>query len=69
MSRISIKLPNEILDELLKVVPAKSMTQAVIKAITGEIRTKKREKIKAMTGKMEFTEKAEELRHADKRLG
>mgnify|MGYP001599074005 CR=1 FL=1 len=69
MSRISIKLPNAILDELLKVVPAKSRTQAVIKVIKDEIKTKKRERIKAMAGKMEFTKKAETLRHADKRLG
>lgn len=69
MSRISITLPNTLIDELLKVVPAKSKTEAVIKAITDEIRTKKRERIKAMAGKMEFTKKAEELRHADERLG
>lgn len=42
-------------------VKAKSKTNAVIKAITDEI--------KAMAGKMEFTATADELRHKDKRLG
>lgn len=65
MSRISITLPNSLLDELLKVVPAKSKTEAVIKAITYEIKRKKKERIKAMAGKMEFIREAEELRHSD----
>ncbi|MBI3399532.1 MAG: DUF2191 domain-containing protein [Deltaproteobacteria bacterium] len=69
MSRISITLPNTLLDELLKVIPAKSKTEAVIKAISDEIRMKKKKNIKAMAGKMEFTKKAEELRHKDERLG
>lgn len=30
---------------------------------------KKKEKIKAMAGKMEFSKTASELRHKDKRLG
>ncbi len=50
-------------------VKAKSKTEAVIKAITDEIKAKKKEKIKAMAGKMEFTATADELRHKDKRLG
>ncbi len=69
MSRISITLPNTLLDELLKVIPAKSKTEAVIKAISDEIRMKKKKSIKAMAGKMEFTKKADELRHKDERLG
>jgi metal-responsive CopG/Arc/MetJ family transcriptional regulator len=69
MSRISITLPNTLLDELLKVVPAKSKTEAVVKAITDEIKTKKKERIKAMAGEMEFTKEADELRHGDERLG
>ncbi len=66
MSRISITLPNTLLDELLN---AKSKTEAVIKAIADEIRMKKKKNIKAMAGKMEFTKKAEVLRHKDERLG
>ncbi|MEK6672312.1 MAG: hypothetical protein AABY42_02415 [Nitrospirota bacterium] len=46
-------------------VKAKSKTEAVIKAITDEIRTRKKEKIKAMAGKMEFTATADELRHKE----
>lgn len=69
MSRITITLPNTLLDELMAEVEAKSKTEAVIKAIKDEIRLKKKEKIKAMAGKMEFTKTAEELRHGDRRLG
>ena len=69
MSRITITLPNILLDELMAEVEAKSKTEAVIKAIKDEIRLKKKEKIKAMAGKMEFTKTAEELRHEDRRLG
>lgn len=69
MSRITITLPNSLVEELLNEVNAKSKTEAVIKAIKDEIRLKKKERIKAMAGKMEFTKTAEELRHGDRRLG
>ncbi len=69
MSRVCITLPNTFLDELLRVVPAKSKTAAVVKAITDEIKAKKKEKLKDMAGKMEFTKEADELRHKDERIG
>ncbi|MBI4687213.1 MAG: DUF2191 domain-containing protein [Nitrospirae bacterium] len=69
MSRITISIPNSLLDELMSVVKAKSKTSAVIDAIKDEIRIKKRDKIKAMAGKMEFVKTADELRHGDRRLG
>lgn len=69
MSRTTITLPGQLVDELMTEVKAKSKTAAVIKAITDEIRTRKKEKIKAMAGKMEFTATAYELRHKDRRLG
>jgi len=69
MSRITITLPNTLVDELVHEVKAKSKTEAVIKAIKDEIKAKKAEKIKSMAGKMEFTATAEELRHKDRRLG
>jgi metal-responsive CopG/Arc/MetJ family transcriptional regulator len=69
MSRITITLPNSLIEELLGEVKAKSKTEAVIKAIKDEIRSKKKKKIKDMAGKMEFIKTAEELRHKDKRLG
>ena len=69
MSRITITIPNSLIDELLKVVDAKTKTEAVIKAINDEIRSKKKERIKAMAGKVDFTVDAEELRHGDRRLG
>ena len=68
MSRTTITLPNSLLDELMSEIEAKSKTEAVIKAIKDEIRTKKMEKIKTMAGKMVFTKSAEKLRHEDERL-
>jgi Arc/MetJ family transcription regulator len=69
MSRITITLSNELIDELMLEVKAKSKTEAVVKAIKNEIRIRKKEKIKAMAGRMEFTKSAEELRHGDRRHG
>ncbi len=69
MSRTTITLPGQLVDELMSEVKARSKTEAVIKAITDEIRTIKKEKIKAMAGKMKFTATADELRHRDRRLG
>lgn len=69
MSRATITLPNELLDELMQVLEARSKTDAVIKAIRDEIRMQKIEKIKAMAGRMEFVAEAGELRHGDDRIG
>ncbi len=69
MHRTTITLPGYIVDELMSVVKAKSKTDAVIKAIKDEIKAKKKDKIKAMAGKMEFTKTADDLRHKDRRLG
>jgi metal-responsive CopG/Arc/MetJ family transcriptional regulator len=69
MSRITITLPNELIDELLEVGEAKSKTAAVTNAIKNEIKHKKKEKIANLAGKIEFTKGAGELRHGDKRLG
>jgi len=69
MSRTSITLPGDLVNELMAEVEAKSKTEAVIRAIRDEIRAKKKEKIKSMAGKMEFTKSAHELRHKDRRLG
>jgi metal-responsive CopG/Arc/MetJ family transcriptional regulator len=69
MSRATITLPSELLDELMRVVTAKSKTEAAVIAIKEEIRLKNLEKIKGMAGAMEFVSTAEELRHGDARLG
>ncbi len=69
MSRITITLPNELIDDLLSVIEAKSKTEAVIKAIKDEIMQKKKEKIKNLAGKLDFDMSADELRHGDERLG
>ncbi len=69
MSRTTITLPGQLVDELMSEVKAKSKTEAVIKAITDEIRNRKKERIKSMAGNMEFTVTADELRHKDRRLG
>jgi hypothetical protein len=69
MSRATITLSNDLLDELMRVLPAKSKTEAVTIAISEEIRRKKLEKIKAMAGRMKFNATAEALRHRDDRFG
>jgi metal-responsive CopG/Arc/MetJ family transcriptional regulator len=69
MSRITITIPNELIDELLEVVEAKSKTEAVTNAIKNEIRQKKKEKIKNLAGKIDFDIEADEIRHGDKRIG
>lgn len=69
MSRATITLPNDLLDELLAEVEAKSKTEAVIIAIKEEIRARKLKRIKSMAGKMKFVKDAADLRHKDHRLG
>ncbi len=69
MSRITITLPNNLIDELLEVLPSKSKTEAIVKAIKDEIRLKKKEEIKALAGRIEFVEGVEKIRHEDRRLG
>ncbi len=69
MARTTITLPGDLVNELMAEVGAKSKTEAIITAIRDEIRARKKEKIKAMAGKMEFTAPADELRHKDRRLG
>lgn len=69
MRRATITLPGDLLDELLLEVKAKSKTAAVITVIQDGIRMRKKARIKAMVGKMEFAITAEDLRHKDERLG
>lgn len=69
MARTTITLPGDLVDELMREVQAKSKTEAIITAIRDEIKARKKERIKAMAGKMEFTGSADELRHKDRRLG
>ncbi len=57
------------MNELLEAVEAKSETEAVINAIKNEIKQKKKEKIKNLAGKIDFTIEADQLRHGDKRIG
>ena len=69
MRRTTITLPSKLIEKLMEELNAKTKTEAVIKAINDEIRLRKKEKIKAMAGKMEFSKDAETLRHGDDRLG
>jgi hypothetical protein len=69
MPRTTVTLPQDLLVELMRLVGAKSKTEAVLTAIKDEIRLRKREQIKAMAGKMDFSATAEELRHGDHRFG
>lgn len=69
MSRTCITLQTETLDELKKLLGARSKTEAVTVAIRDQIRSRKIEGIKKMAGKMEFIKNAKDLRHEDKRIG
>ncbi|GAB4236640.1 MAG: hypothetical protein OHK0028_13650 [Deltaproteobacteria bacterium] len=69
MRRATITLPGDLLEDLLLEVKAKSKTAAVITLIEKELRMRKKAKIKAMAGKMEFAKTADDLRHRDERLG
>lgn len=69
MQRTSITLPLDLVQELMSAVNAKNKTEAVILAVRDEIRKKKKEQLKALAGKIEFSMSAEELRHGDPRLG
>ena len=69
MSRITITISNDLIDELMSVIEAKSKTEAVIKAIKNEIKHSKKEKIKSLAGNIKFIMDADELRHGDDRLG
>jgi metal-responsive CopG/Arc/MetJ family transcriptional regulator len=69
MARATVTLPQDLLNELLSLVDAKSKTEAVINAVKDEIRLRRAARIKAMAGQMTFTADAEELRHGDQRLG
>lgn len=69
MRRTTITLPSDLVNELTEVVAAKSKTEAVITAIQDEIRRCKKDRIKALSGKLEFSLSADELRHDDHRLG
>ena len=69
MALTTVTLPQDLLTELMSLVNAKSMTEAVITAVKDEVRLRKAACIKAMAGAMEFPATAEELRHGDQRLG
>ena len=69
MARTTITLPSELLENLKEILGARSKTEAVLTAVKDEIRAKKRDNIKQMSGKLEFVTTARELRHGDHRLG
>ena len=69
MSKATITLPRELLNELMYLLHAKSKTETVMKAVLEEIRRKKVERVQSVAGSMEFVRSAEKLRHGDERLG
>ena len=50
MKRTTVTLPQQLVNDLLEVTPAKNKTQAVIVAIQECIKRKKLERIKSMAG-------------------
>jgi len=69
MKRTTVRIPEKLLEKLMKAAKAKNKTQAVVSVIEAEIKGKKFERIKEMAGKIEFDIEADELRHKDERLG
>ena len=69
MVRTTITLPNDLLEELVAELKAKSKTAAVLTAVKDEIRMRKQQRIADMAGRMTFEKSADTLRHGDKRLG
>jgi len=64
--RATVTIEKDILDELLKETKAKSKASAVKIAISGYLKRKKIEKIRAMKGKLEFDLTADEIRHYER---
>ena len=50
MKRTTVTLPQDLVDDLLEVTPAKNKTQAIIVAIQERIKRKKMEILKHMAG-------------------
>jgi len=69
MKRTTLTVPRDLIDNLVKVTGAKNKTQAVILAIKGEIKFRKKERIRQMAGHLEFIQEADDIRHGDHRLG
>ncbi len=65
MARTTVKLPQDLLVELMSLVQTQSKTEAVIIAVKNKIRRQKLDSIKALAGKLEFTAEADTLRHGD----
>jgi len=57
MKRTTVTLPRELVDDLLRVTPAKNKTQAVIAAIQERIHRKKVETLKRMAGRGRWQKK------------
>ncbi len=64
--RATVTLDKEMLDELVKETGVKSAASAVREAISGYLKQRKIEKIKAMKGKLRFDKTAEDLRHYER---
>lgn len=69
MTRTTLTLPYDLVNELMTLIDTRSKTEAVVTAIKDEIRLRKLEQIKSMAGRVEFFASADDLRHGDHRLG
>ena len=50
MKRTTVTLPQDLVDDLLEVTPAKNKTQAILLAVQERIKRKKMESLKHMAG-------------------
>jgi Arc/MetJ family transcription regulator len=52
--RVTVEIPDSLIDDLLKVTGEKTKTRAICMAIKGYIRWKRKEKLLSLSGKIRF---------------
>lgn len=69
MTRSSVLIESDVLEELVAVTRTKTKAAAVRLAVDELLRREKLRRVQQAVGTMHFCETAEELRHGDQRTG
>lgn len=69
MERTTVTLPKALVQEAVRVIRAKSQTEAVITALKDTLRWRKIAALKRAAGTLQFDAETAKRRHRDKRLG
>ncbi|MGC9577045.1 MAG: type II toxin-antitoxin system VapB family antitoxin [Desulfobacterota bacterium U4-17] len=64
MMKTTMNIPNDLLEEAVRLTRARTKTEAVIWALRDLVRRRKIERLISQTGKLEFSDDWEEARHA-----